>query len=566
MALVHRGKLSLPLLALAALAVAGPAPAAEVSREIELRLNAGALPQWTAPEGRTATLWAALQEFYAARAYAPAWLDGDTLRPQARALARALETAPAEGGDGRRYAVAAVALAEGGAGDWPTALAERDLRLSYGFLRLAQDLLEGRASPRGASAYWAAPSAPELDGPTVLRAATGEEGPEPVLEGLRPLHPQYAALLAVRARLRAVEDGGGWPEVPALPALKRGARHPQLPLLRARLAADGDLPDGRHAPGVNPGAWPLGAHVPSGLRPQTPVGPAPRPDVFDRELEQALQRFQSRHGLPALGRLDAATLAALNVPVSARLRQVDLNLERWRWLPRALGERYVLVNVPAFELFAVDGGRTAERMKVVSGRAGETPTPIFSAAMTTVIFSPWWNVPPRIAAEEVAPAALRSASYLRRRGLQRVSDDGAMQFRQPPGPGNPMGDVKFLLPNPFNVYLHDTPQDGAFAATRRDLSHGCIRIERPLALARWALDDRTAWTDARLRAAMRARAERPVPLAGTIPVYVAYFTAWVEADGRVRFLPDVYGHDAPQEPLLDGNGPWQRLAELRSTD
>jgi L,D-transpeptidase YcbB len=535
----HRGKVSLTAAVLAVTALAAPARAGDVAHEIDLRLNAGALPQWTAPEGRTATLWAALQQFYAARGHAPAWLDGDTLRPQARALARALEATPAEGGDVRRYVVAAPALAGDGAGDWPTALAERDLRLSYAFLRLAHDQLEGRASPRGASAYWAAPSAPELDGPALLRAATGDGGPEPVLESLRPTHPQYAALVAARAWLRGVEAAGGWPQVPALPPLKRGSRHVQLALLRARLAAGGDLP---------------AAAAP------------PRPDVFDRELEMALKRFQSRHGLPALGRLDGATLAALNVPVTARVRQVELNLERWRWLPRVLGERYVLVNVPAFELFAVDHGRTAERMKVVSGRAGETPTPIFTASMTTVIFSPWWNVPPRIAAEEIAPAVLRNASYLSRRGLRRVTDGGGTQFRQPPGPGNPMGDVKFLLPNPFNVYLHDTPEDGAFAATRRDLSHGCMRVERPLALARWVLTDPGAWTDARLRAAMRARVERHVPLAGSIPVYVTYFTAWVEADGRLRFLPDVYGHDAPQEPLLDGQGPWQRLADLRSSD
>lgn len=540
MVLPGRGKVSWALGALALLlAAAAPAAAQDVTRELELRLGASAPPQWTAPEGRTATLWAALHDFYAARGYAPAWLDGDTLRPEARALARAIEDAPAEGGDGRRYAAASAALAGEGAGDWPTALAERDLRLSYAFLRMAQDLLEGRSNPRGASAYWAAPSAPELDGPALLRAATGESGPEAVLESLRPQHPQYAALLAARERLLAVEADGGWPQVPDLPALKRGARHPQLPLLRARLTSDGDLP----------------------------AGPEPRrPDLFDRELEAALQRFQARHGLPALGRLDAATLAALNVPVSARVRQVELNLERWRWLPRALGGRYVLVNIPAFELFAVDGGRTSERMKVVSGRAGETPTPIFSAAMTTVIFSPWWNVPPRIAAEEVAPAALRSASYLSRRGLQRVREDGATQYRQPPGPGNPMGGVKFLLPNPFNVYLHDTPEGRAFAATRRDLSHGCMRVERPLALARWALAAPATWTDARVRAAMRARVERPVALESAIPVYVAYFTAWAEPDGRLRFLPDVYGHDAPQEPLLDGQGPWQRLAELRSTD
>ena len=538
----HRRKLSRSLAGLVAVlaaSLAAPARASETAQEIELRLFAPLPPAWTAPEGRTAALWSDLRAFYAARAFEPAWLDGDTPGPQARALLRAIQDAPQGGADGTRYTVVSPAVADDASAGWPTARAERDLRLSYGFLRLAQDLLEGRANPRGVSAYWAAPSARELDGPALLREASGGSGPEAVLEALRPEHPQYAALLDALARLREVEARGGWPALPPLPALRRGQKDVRLPLLRARLLAEGDLA----------------------------AGPEPRrPDVFDLELEKALQRFQGRHGLAPHGRLDAATLAALDVTVSDRIRQVELNLERWRWLPRALGPRYVLVNIAAFELFAVDDGRATERMKVVSGRAGETPTPIFDAAMTTVIFSPWWNVPPRIAAEEIAPAALRSAGYLSRRGLLRVSDEDGTQFRQPPGPSNPMGAVKFLLPNPFNVYLHDTPDERAFAAARRDLSHGCMRVERPLALARWALADPAAWTDARLRAAMRSRSERMVPLARPIPVYVTYFTAWVEADGRLRFLPDVYGHDAPQQPLLDGQGPWQRLADLRSTD
>jgi murein L,D-transpeptidase YcbB/YkuD len=261
------------------------------------------------------------------------------------------------------------------------------------------------------------------------------------------------------------------------------------------------------------------------------------------------------------GRLGTATVAALNVPVEERIAQLELNLERWRWLPRELGGRYVLVNVPAFELVAYENGGVAARMNVVTGAAGETPTPIFDAEITSMAFSPWWNVPPRITEEEILPALRKSRGYLRRRGLQAVSDEGVTSFRQPPGPANPMGMVKFLLPNPFNVYLHDTPNDALFARPRRDFSHGCMRVAQPLALARWALQDPVAWPDARIRAAMRAGTEVVVPVPAAIPVHVVYFTAWVEDDGTVRFPPDVYGHDAPQLALLRGQGPWQRVAQ-----
>lgn len=481
--------------------VTAPDPAVAVTQEIELRLANPTLPAWLAPDARGAAQWAELQRFYKERSFGPAWLD---------------EGVPAS---------------SDGAPQWPTALAESDLQRSYAFLRRAQELLEGRLSPRGASAYWAAPTAAELDGPGVLSEAVAR-GPQVVLAELTPEHPQYAALHRALDEHRDIAQAGGWPELPELSAPRRGRKDPRLPLLRERLVLSGDLPAG--AVGVR------------------------APDVYDRPLEQALKRFQARHGLPARGRLDDATLAALNVPVEDRLAQIELNIERWRWLPRALGERYVLVNVPSFELHAVQDGHTAERMRVVTGKTGETPTPIFSAEMTTAIFSPWWNVPPRIAMEEILPAMQRSRGYLRRRGLQLASTDGG--FRQPPGPTNPMGLVKFLLPNPFNVYLHDTPNDGAFARARRDFSHGCMRVERPLELARWALNDPAAWPDRRIRAAMNARSEQHVRLPQPIPVHVTYFTVWVEDDGATRFLPDVYLHDEAQLRLLRGEEPWQRAA------
>jgi L,D-transpeptidase YcbB len=511
-----------------------------VAHELELRLASPVVPGWMAADGRNAAHWAALQRFYKERRFAPAWQDEGTPRPAAHALASALTRLGADGLDPERYAPAAVAEPAAfadGQPQWPTALADRDLRLSYTFLRVAHDVLEGRVSPRGASPYWAAAPAAEIDGPRVLSEASGGPGPEAVLRGLSPAHRQFQALTAALERHRALAAAGGWPRLPDLPVLRRGGRrHPGVALLRRRLLASNDL---------------------------AATGAPADPALFDRTLEQALKGFQARHGLAVHGRLDAATRAALDVPVEDRIARIELNLERWRWLPRELGERYVLVNVPAFELHAVDRDRVAERMKIVSGRAGESPTPVFSSGMTTVVFSPWWNVPPGIAAGEIVPAMAKSRGYLRRRGLQMVGggEDDDPQFRQPPGPRNPMGAVKFQFPNPFHVYLHDTPNDALFARPRRDLSHGCMRVERPLALARWVLDDPRTWSDGRLQAAMNARVERMVALPETIPVHVVYFTVWVENDGTPRFLPDVYGHDEPQMELLRRGTPWQRVAD-----
>jgi murein L,D-transpeptidase YcbB/YkuD len=174
--------------------------------------------------------------------------------------------------------------------------------------------------------------------------------------------------------------------------------------------------------------------------------------------------------------------------------------------------------------------------------------------MTHVVFRPWWNVPTSIAEAEIMPAVYRDRGYLRRRNMELVRGDGGMQLRQRPGPGNALGLVKFLLPNPFGVYLHDTPEDGLFARTRRDRSHGCVRVERPLDLARFALAGAPEWTPARIRAAAAHGPEQPVPLPEALPVFITYLTVWADADGVTHFYPDVYEHDAAQRTLLDGSG------------
>jgi murein L,D-transpeptidase YcbB/YkuD len=240
-------------------------------------------------------------------------------------------------------------------------------------------------------------------------------------------------------------------------------------------------------------------------------------------------------------------------------------MERWRWMPDDLGARHLLVNIPAFHMAAREHGRTVLDMKVVVGTTAHK-TPIFSGDMATVVFSPYWNVPESIAEVETAPAAARDPGYLARNHIDilRVSKGEAtvvdpsrvdwddpeevktLSFRQRPGADNALGHVKFLFPNTFDVYLHDTPADALFARPSRALSHGCVRLERPEDLAKYVLRDRTEWDAERIEAAMLAGTEKHVTLEDKIPVHIVYFTVWPNATGGVDSWPDVYGYDAKQ--------------------
>lgn len=250
----------------------------------------------------------------------------------------------------------------------------------------------------------------------------------------------------------------------------------------------------------------------------------------------------------------------------AHAQQLALNLERWRWLPDDFGDRYLVVNIPSFELRARESGRTVLAMPVVVGKADGHETPIFSSDMQTVVFSPSWNVPDSIAEGETAPAAAKDPSYLERHGIEVFkrgksgktvvdprevdwndrSEVKELAFRQLPGKDNALGTVKFLFPNPFDVYLHDTPADALFARPSRAFSHGCVRVSQPAALAAYVLRDDASWTEATIKAAMDSGNEHAVKLTHTIPVHIVYFTAWVDDDGGVHYEKDVYGYDAKQ--------------------
>jgi len=226
--------------------------------------------------------------------------------------------------------------------------------------------------------------------------------------------------------------------------------------------------------------------------------------------------------------------------------RIRANMDRWRWLPQQLGDRYLLVNIPAYRLDAVESGRSVLDMKVVVGTK-TNPTPVLVDEMTTIVFSPYWNIPDDIAEREIVPKVEKDPEYLEKHDMEY--DAEGRHFRQRPGEGNSLGFVKFLFPNHFNVYMHDTPARSFFERVERDFSHGCVRLERPIDLAKYVLRDRPEWTDARIDTAMHRGVEQAVPLKTKLPVYLVYFTAW-EENGELRTVPDLYGHDQRQQAVL----------------
>jgi L,D-transpeptidase YcbB len=529
-------------------------------RDVQSRLATIGFPGYAARDVRGRELWSAVQRFYQSRGYSPAWVAGGRLTRQAEGLLRAALHAERDGMDAAPYAELAEqarGIRRASASDWADPALDLDLRATYTLLRYADEMMNGRFDPRGKSTFWSLQPAGTDVVPLLARASQAGLTDD-LRAALAPQHDQYQALRRELERYRGLARRGGWEALEPGPALKPGQRGPRVAALRARLVAGGDLEPTGEAPAP----------------PTTPADPAEDGPAYDRALAAAVKQFKSRHGLAADAVVDAATVAALNVPVEERIRQIELNLERWRWLPRTLGERYVLVNIPTFELNGYEGGRRGIHMRVVTGTAGETPTPVFAERMTHLVFSPYWNVPPGIAQEEVAPAAWHNRAYLARnnmevlRGNQVVDPwsvdlgDPQLQFRQRPGPGNSLGLVKFMLPNRYNVYLHDTPAKNLFAKMRRDYSHGCVRVQRPFELAQWVLRG-TEWTPERIRSAMNAGEEKHVRLAEPLPVYIAYFTVWADDEGRAQFRPDLYRHDEVHEALLPAAPPLEEAPSLK---
>ena len=515
--------------------------------EIRALIARGALAQLRHPD--FASLRQALDDSYHDGGYAPQWLAGSGA---ARAMLAELAAAPSHGLDAADYDIdwldgEAKAIA---AGDHaPERIARVDVALTVAFFRLLSDLHRGRVSPARAG-FKFSPGEKPLDFPALLRRGMATGRWHDVVVAAEPSFPLYRRLEDALAHYRTLASAPLAP-LPALPAGTRkvepGGVYAGVAALSERLRLLGDLPAN------------IAALV---------------DNRYEGALVDAVRAFQDRHGLKADGVLGRDTLAQLATPLDARVRQIELSLERLRWLPELPAGPLIAVNIPSFRLWAFANARddSAARlsMPVIVGRAAKArETPVFIGEMRYLEFSPYWNVPPTIQRAEIVPRLERDPGYWQREELEAVPmrgnsasiteldattleglKTGALRVRQRPGAKNALGGVKFVLPNTMDIYLHSTPAQQLFEQTRRDFSHGCIRVADPPGLAAFVLRDQPAWTGERIAAAMAAGKTSTATLTQPIPVVIFYTTAIVDAAGRVLFASDIYGYDLRLEQAL----------------
>ncbi|CAN5758733.1 L,D-transpeptidase family protein [soil metagenome] len=472
--------------------------------------------------GDTLRISAATVAFYRGRQWESAWSGSRRSLAQGAALHAAIGSAWEDGLPPSRYrhdVTSAVLNRIDVRGDSALTaslrvhhLADLDILLTEGFNRLALDMVAGMLNPvrAGLDFRIASEEAPDA---TILHRVVDGEAPTAIVVGLRPTNPQYERMRGALLAFHQVEATGAWPRLSADAALKEGGRGEMVSVLRQRFITGVDAQEAALAR--------KGAADPS---------------LFDADLKLAVQQFQERHAIVPDGAVGPGTAKELNHTLAERIAELQLNLDRWRWLPKDLGGRYVLVNVAGFELEVVDQGRVIESMNVVVGEQS-TETPIFSDSIRFVVVNPCWNVPDGIMERKIRPAMALDPGYLEKHDMEVVKG----RVRQRPGPQNSLGRYKFIFPNDLDIYLHDTPDDHLFARTERAFSSGCVRIERPRDFARLLLRLQSNHDPDSLEGILASGSEKWLKLDRPLPVYLLYFTAWAQDDGRIRFHHDVYG-------------------------
>lgn len=488
------------------------------------------------------------QQIYEASGYRPIWTTSGKPTPQALDVIQALKTSDRKGlnpadYDASRWQERLRQIAATPKND--EAVARLDAALTICAMRYISDLHVGRVNPRhfhfGIDIQHKKYDLPQFLTERLIHAPDAR----PALAGVEPAYPGYQRTEVALQRYLRLAEGGDGPKVPATTnALAPGGAFPGIQQLAQRLKLLGDLP------------------------PDTIVE---ENSTYSGALVEAVKHFQARHGLDSDGKLNKKTIQELNVPLAARVRQLQDALERWRWLPLEFPEPVIVVNIPEFMLrvFSPDH-KIALRMSVVVGRAMRTQTPVFTGKVDYLVFRPYWNVPRSIIRNEILPNVARNQNYIENKRFEVTTHDGKvissgvisdsileelrtgkLTIRQKPGPANSLGLVKFIFPNTHDVYLHDTPATQLFSQSRRDFSHGCIRVQKPAELAAYLLRKQPDWDRAAVERAMRSGPDnRRVTLTTPVPVLIFYVTAVVEEDGSVHFFDDIYGFDKRLEDVL----------------
>ena len=447
----------------------------------------------------------ALSAYYAGSAEPALWVKDGTWTPGARALAETIAASADDGLDPTDYPLPDMGVT--GAGPRaPTsrAWAEAELKLSAAAIRYARDARGARINPARLSNLISA-SLELPDGGQVLASLAASRNPGITLNAYNPPQLGYLALKARLARLRETRPSRPMVRLPDGPTLRVGMRDPRVPLIRARfnLGASGDA------------------------------------TAYDERVASAVAEFQAEKGLPRSGALTARTVAALSGASPAQLEgDLIANMERWRWLPRDMGPKNLTVNVPEYRLRLTENGRVIHETRVIVGKP-DSQTPIFSETMKYLVVNPSWNVPPSILKKEFLPALAADPDYAARKGYKIIRRGNSIAVQQPPGERNALGWVKFMFPNSYAVYLHDTPNRSLFTADKRAFSHGCVRVEQPFALAEEIVGAQ-GWPAAKLRGLI-GKGERTVHLRDPLPVHLTYFTLSVDGSGETRSFEDIYG-------------------------
>ena len=529
------------------------AAGAEVSQQFSLqdKVKSGRLAELRWPD--FSPLKNQIASFYAASGYAVAWTRGGAPTSQAKALIAILQEAQAKGldpedYDGSRWAARLAGLRPIIAQPSQHDLELFDLALTVSGLRYISALRIGRVNPQ-LFCFGLDTDEKKCDLAGDLRRVAAASDVPSLIAELEPPFPGYRRLeRALENYIQLAAQDDGEPLAPLQKPLEPGMAYAGVPRLQRLLRLLGDLPA---------------------------TAPSTSPAIYEGPLVEAVKHFQARHGLEPDGRIGKATLRQLNTPLSYRVRQLQLTLERWRWVPASFTRPPIVVNIPEFRLRALnDRYETELDMKVVVGGAYRHQTPVFSQDMTHVIFRPYWNVPLSIQRAELAPKISKDPSYLADNDYEIVDAratvvagpvtaemlsglrSGKLAIRQRPGAKNALGFVKFMFPNEYNVYLHGTPAKALFAQSRRDFSHGCIRVEKPEELAGWVLRGLPDWTAERIHEAESGTRTLQVNLKQAIPVLIVYGTAVANEKNEVSFFDDIYGHDASLDAVLSHGYPY----------
>ena len=470
-------------------------------------------------------------EIYRARNYIPLWSNREGRLHRAYDLLHVIIRARDEGLEPADYYLEELARY------WDSSeaveSAQLDLFLSAALYRYSSDVYRGRLDEYHLDTAWHIKNS-SLDMNLLFTDVAREASIAQLLRELPPQHAGYQSLKQQLNRYRKLEREGGWERLKSGPVLERGIHHEQVALLRRRLIASGDLV----------------------------ADPVPVTNVYDDRLEEAVRHYQRRHGLKVDGKVGPETLGSLNIGVNERIRQIRSGMERWRWLPRDLGKRYVMVNLTGFELYLVENDSVVLSMPVITGRT-ERPTPTFSGLISRMEYNPYWTIPKKLALEDVIPHQLRDPSYLSREAIKVFQgwenakevdpenvDWGSLDenyfpywLRQEPGPRNALGRVKIIFSNPFAIYLHDTPRKHLFNRIARNFSSGCVRVKDPVRLAAFLLGDGSLEKEEEVLTGIFLGINQGVTLPTSVPIYLTYWTAWVGQDGEINFRQDVYDRD-----------------------